>query len=348
MHHFSFIYGFHLILSITLIFPARISASQQVSQQALLGATLFSSTCVSCHGSYEQERVASEYKHKETLLAAIAKDACEIIWAKSSGGELRNREIESIAVYMLAWEKSDGKADFSGAPAPQLSISGFQHKKPNRITEKKQADNSILPADLTKLIEKNPVAKGGYLYTQNCYRCHLGYATARMGKDVSTEIIGRFIREGKISTQMKPFSRMLGGPLKNNEIDAIVTYITTWEKFGEPLAIADELLLPPKLSPDDFKPLRLPRFTFIKGDNDHGRVLYTRNCRRCHGSSGEGHYGPRLNMPDHSIRPDLYKKSVIKKGIPRSLMMPWELSAGGSLSAKDIEDLVSFVVQWSD
>jgi mono/diheme cytochrome c family protein len=77
-----------------------------------------------------------------------------------------------------------------------------------------------------------------------------------------------------------------------------------------------------------------------------GARLYARNCARCHGVSGEGYIGPRLLKAWWSLRPDLTVKSFIKQGVPRSPMTAWSQNAGGSLSAKDIEDLVTHIVDW--
>lgn len=165
-----------------------------------------------------------------------------------------------------------------------------------------------------------------------------------MGKGLAKETIFRFVSEGKTSSQMTPFSRMLGGELKNSEIKAIVTYITTWENYGESPAIAEELLTPPAQDPADFIPLRLVRFKPISGDIEAGKKVYRINCLACHGLHGEGYIGASLLGTKWCLRKDLFVKSIVKEGVPKSLMKSWNRSKGGTFSAKDIDDVVSYVV----
>jgi mono/diheme cytochrome c family protein len=200
---------------------------------------------------------------------------------------------------------------------------------------------------LKLLMKNNSVAHGAYLYVQNCYRCHLTYQKARNGRGVATDTLTRTIANGKTSTQMTPFSRMRGGNLKNKEIDDIVAYITAWEKLGSPLALPDGLMKAPEADPAALIPIGLPKFPLIQGDTQQGARLYARYCNRCHGSQGEGYIGPRLSKTWWSLRPDLTVKSFIKQGVPGSVMPAWSQNAGGDLSAKDIEDLVTHVIDWS-
>jgi len=43
------------------------------------------------------------------------------------------------------------------------------------------------------------------------------------------------------------------------------------------------------------------------------------------------------------MRKDLLVKSVLKEGVPGSLMKSWSNGKGGSFSAKDVDDVVSYV-----
>ncbi|MGA7279349.1 MAG: cytochrome c, partial [Desulfocapsaceae bacterium] len=132
----------------------------------------------------------------------------------------------------------------------------------------------------------------------------------------------------------------------NSEIKAVAEYIITAEKAGEPLAIAPFLMTPPALDPADFMPLRLTRFKSITGDSSKGETIYKISCRKCHGSTGEGYVGPSLREIKPVLRPDLFFKSVLKQGIPGSMMASWDTSKGGRLTAKDLDDLVSYIILW--
>jgi mono/diheme cytochrome c family protein len=76
-------------------------------------------------------------------------------------------------------------------------------------------------------------------------------------------------------------------------------------------------------------------------------VLYSQNCKVCHGPNGEGRIGAQLAKDWPSIRPDLRIKSTINTGVPGSPMPAWGQANGGPLSESEIDDLVAFVLTWS-
>lgn len=309
-----------------------------------LGAWLYSGNCRDCHGEYAKERPAEKYEDRDELISAIGSGKCRVSWSRTAGGNMGTNELAALAAYMLKWEENDAEPLLSELP-PQPLLPAASTPQPATaatadIAQPVTAETPISPP-LQKLIESNSVAEGGWLYTQNCYRCHLTYQHARMGKGLDREVLLRTISEGKIATQMKGFSRLRGGKLKSSEIRSIATYITTWETKGEALAIANELMAPPAVDPAEFIPVRLPRFQAITGDTSAGITLFSRNCASCHGTRGEGYLGPSLLAGKAVVRPDLYVKSIIKQGVPGSIMRSWTSGSGGNLSAKAIDDIVS-------
>jgi mono/diheme cytochrome c family protein len=330
-----------------ILFAAQDSQKDVLSDPVAFGAWLYKDHCVRCHRPYETERLASNYDEEE-LKSAIEKGGCRVDWSRRYGGKLNNREIKSLVSFMMAWEDLNGPP-----PLPELPpIPGPDIPPPTTAPKKKAAKTEdAAPEDqldktLKALMEINPAANGAYLYVQNCYRCHLTYQKARIGRGVATDTLKRTIVNGKTSTQMTPFSRMKGGNLRNKDIDNIVTYITAWENLGAPLALPAGLLKAPEADPAALIPIGLPKFPPIQGDAHQGARLYARYCGRCHGLTGQGYIGPRLAKTWWSLRPDLTIKSFIKQGIPESVMPAWSQNAGGSLSAKDIEDLVTHVINW--
>jgi mono/diheme cytochrome c family protein len=201
-----------------------------------------------------------------------------------------------------------------------------------------------LSPPLAKLVAKNPVASGALLYTQNCYRCHLTYDQTRQGRGMSPENLRKIVENGKTSTQMSGFGVLAGGKLKNSEIEAILSYITTWENMSGPPALAPELLVPPASDPAALRSVGLPRFPLVQGDARVGRVLYFANCSRCHNPDRSGYIGRRLLPPWDGMRPDLFLKATLKGGIPGSLMPAFATDANGKLRPKEIDDVVSFLL----
>lgn len=332
--------------------PAAARTYEGVLQEpVVLGAWLFTGKCMACHGTYAKDRLAEEYDDQDELAKAIGSGGCKVIWARRGGGILGVSELAALAAYMLRWEEEEKEPLLPELPAqpvepapdqPAQAARGVTLIMPPAVTEEQQ-----LTPPLTKLITTNPVAEGGWLYTRNCHRCHLSYRQARLGKGIERETLRRTISEGKTSTQMKGFSRVLGGNLKSSEIKAVVTFITTWERKGEPLAIAAELMTPPAVDPADFVPVRLPKFQAVTGDPKAGATLFIKHCLSCHGTRGEGYIGTSLHEETRVPRPDLFFKSIIKRGIPGSLMKSWTDGSAETLSAKDIDDIVSALLAWS-
>lgn len=317
-----------------------------------LGAWLYAGTCLSCHDGYEKDRPAEKYDDHDELVSAIASGGCRVTWARSAGGTLGVNELEALATYMQKWEEGGEEPALPELPpqpvkqAPEPLSVALNIPSPMQIPAVKVKE-TLNPA-LSKLVATNTVAAGGWIYTRNCYRCHLSYRQTRQAKGMDKEILQRTISEGKTSTQMKAFSRLLGGDLKSSEIRAIVSYIITWEAKGEDLALAEELMTPPAVDPADFVPVRLPRFQLIAGNPNAGKTVFIKNCIACHGTVGEGYMGRSLQERKWVVRPDLLIKSTIKQGIPGSLMKSWAGGSAGNLSAKDIDDLVALIVTWSD
>jgi mono/diheme cytochrome c family protein len=326
--------------------PQLKAAGEEVLEDPVVfGAWLFKAHCVRCHGDYGEERLAGEFEEERELRSAFERDRCRIKWGRRYGGKLGRKESRAIVRFMRAWEDGEGPPELP--ELPPLPAKDLPPPKP----EAKKGYSLEAPADridpvLEGLLEIDPVANGAWLYTQNCYRCHLGYEKARSGRGFSEETVRKTITNGKTSTQMTPFSRMLGGKLNNSDISAIVAYIMIFEKLGESPALAQIVTEPPQADPADMLPIGLPQFPKVAGDTANGARLYARHCARCHGMDGEGYIGRPLAKDWMVLRPDLMVKAILKQGAPGSPMPAWSQNAGGPLSAKEIDDLVSRVLAW--
>ncbi len=324
--------------------PRRVLA-QEPEDPLVLGAWLWEGNCVRCHGPYKRERVGKDTRAEE-LEAAIEDDGCKISWGREHGGPLKSREIKAVAAYILAWEEAGGPPDLpelppqptpTPSPTPTLSTGPAATPTPTPAPDP-MTDRVRL------IVAASEVAWGAWLYTQNCYRCHLGYEEARQGASLSLDRVKDAIENGKIGTQMDPFSRKKGGQLKSREIEAIVLYIQAWEMLDAQPALAEGLLIPPTPDPAAFEPVALPEIPLIEGDAGRGASLYALYCRQCHGVEGQGRIGPALFKTWPSVRPDLRVRSTIAQGAPGSLMPAWGQASGGPLPEQDIHDLTAFVL----
>ncbi|NOZ26909.1 MAG: c-type cytochrome [Chloroflexi bacterium] len=104
---------------------------------------------------------------------------------------------------------------------------------------------------------------------------------------------------------MLAWSKKYGGPLTDEEIDALVLYILSWETGGIPPLTPTATFTPrPPITP-------IPG---VEGDPNRGAVLYQENCAVCHGPNGEGRVGATLAKNWPSIRADLRPPS--RRGCP--------------------------------
>lgn len=184
---------------------------------------------------------------------------------------------------------------------------------------------------------------GARLYAENCAVCHGDSGQGRVGANLSKNwpsirpdlTIRTIILNGVPGTAMPAWSQALGGPLTVEEVDAIVTYILSWQE-------GDFVIITPAVQSTARAPITpIPQ---VEGDPNRGARLFDENCVVCHGLSGEGRIGATLSKNWPGIRPDLAVKSTISNGIPNTNMPAWSQSRGGPLGEEDIEDLTAFVL----
>ncbi|GAB4541017.1 MAG: c-type cytochrome [Anaerolineae bacterium] len=186
---------------------------------------------------------------------------------------------------------------------------------------------------------------GARLYAENCAVCHGASGEGRIGAELSRDWpsirpdlrVKTVIEEGVSGSPMPAWSQENGGPLTDEEIEALTLYILSWETGGLP-----ELLPTPTFTP---RPPITP-VPAVEGDPNRGAVLYGENCAVCHGLEGGGRVGVALAKNWPAIRPDLRVKSVIERGVPGSPMLAWSQSNGGPLTDQDINDIVAFILSW--
>ena len=123
--------------------------------------------------------------------------------------------------------------------------------------------------------------------------------------------------------------------LSDQEIDALMDYILTWQTGEfENLPPIPTATVAKQITP-------LPE---VEGDPNKGAVLFANNCAVCHGADAQGRIGKNLNKVWAGVRPDLNIKSTISQGIPGSVMPAWHQESGGPLTETEVNDLVAFVL----
>jgi mono/diheme cytochrome c family protein len=178
--------------------------------------------------------------------------------------------------------------------------------------------------------------RGAQLFAENCADCHgefgeggpnpsrpddviapIGSAEYLQTRDDST--LRAIITQGQPDFGMSPFGAAAGGPLADDDIDAIVSFLRSWQA-NPPVE------LPPEVKAGQ---------TALTGVQVFATV-----CSRCHGANGEGGIGPALADPQVQAKYDdqgLF--DTISLGHEATEMLPW----GDILTQEQIEQLVRFI-----
>lgn len=203
----------------------------------------------------------------------------------------------------------------------------------------------IIPGSAQDL-DEDKLKQGAQIYSENCAVCHGADGKGRVGATLAKDWpsirpdleVKTTIENGVAGSPMPPWSQANGGPLTEEEIDALVYYILGWQTGGPQLVFPTATAIQrPAITPPPG----------ISGDPNQGAVLFDQNCVVCHGPDGQGRVGATLAKDWPSIRPDLLVKATIQRGIPGSTMPAWGQENGGPLVEEEINNLVAYILAWS-
>lgn len=190
--------------------------------------------------------------------------------------------------------------------------------------------------------DEDKLQLGAQLFADNCAVCHGPNGEGRVGATLAKDwpsirpdlMVKTTIENGVTGSPMLAWSQENGGPLSEEEIEALIVYILRWETGGP-------RIIPPSPAVTSRPPITpIPN---IVGDPNQGGISYDQNCAVCHGPNGEGRIGVTLAKAWPSIRADLGIKSTIANGVAGSPMPAWSQENGGPLTEADINDLVAFI-----
>jgi len=201
----------------------------------------------------------------------------------------------------------------------------------------------------------DPIVHGAWLYVGNCVRCHGDYAKARLGDGVDAIQLRKRISGDPGQGCRISWSIVKGGSLKSNEINAIIAFITAWEKAG----VAPELPMPPP------QPTRAPApmpttasgpvtpaapaaeaaaiapelsAALAVDQVATGAWLYVRNCYRCHREYATARMGSALPLEQ--------VKSTVREGKAGTNMPAFGIARGGALKSAQIGSVVAYIEAW--
>jgi mono/diheme cytochrome c family protein len=213
-------------------------------------------------------------------------------------------------------------------------------------------------AEFTKAFQGRSIEAGAGLYTQYCVECHgvkgeggigpalnsryffeqrladLGYLGSMKAYLTLTIRGGRPVKsDPAFGRNMPTWSVDYGGPMRNDQIDTIVSYIMNWEQEA------------PELGDPNAEPTPVPGDT----PEERGKTLFTAmGCIGCHIFNGEGGaVGPDLTTvyaqkgEDYIHQSILQPNAVITEGFAPNIMPPnfQERLKGPT----DLDDLVAYL-----
>jgi len=189
-------------------------------------------------------------------------------------------------------------------------------------------------------VKGTPIELGQELFASSCSPCHGAFGEggpnpARAGDIIAPISTAEYLKtrddftlraviaQGQPNFGMSPFGLNYGGPLDENEIDAIVAYLRLLE-----------------LNPPVEQPVEVPSSssTALAGPE-----IYANLCAQCHGPNGEGGIGPTLAGTEfQAANTDEAIFDTINLGHKATAMIGW----GEILSAEQIQELVKFIRQF--
>jgi len=313
------------------------------------GQRLFTANCSSCHGS------AVPFDGEIEDLRLIIETGGEHLDMPAMGGILSDEEISLLASYVVSPGSVAGEvqdlfaqncAACHGTRVPTATsvevartaiVTGGGHETMpvwGEILTVEQLD--ALTAYTLDAARGTPVLAGQELYAQQCAICHGDFgegganpanpsiviapiSTASYLQTRDDATIRAIISRGQPDLGMSPFSLSFGGSLDDEDINALVAFIRSWE--------AD----PPVELPPEFEraPLLLT-----------GSEIFGEFCSQCHGPTGEGGIGPSFQDPAfHAGLSDQTMFTAIDVGHAATAMIAW----GEVLTDGQISSLVSFI-----
>jgi mono/diheme cytochrome c family protein len=312
------------------------------------GQRLFAINCAACHG-----RSVSFSGDEATLRQIIQQGGLHLEmppWRE----RLSSSELDTLASYVVDPSSTpQGQQLFSSyctechgdrvpavsdvATARQAIASGGGHETMpvwGNILTAEQID--ALVSYTLEAASGTPLELGQDLFAKNCSVCHGDFGEGGPNPTRPDDIIApissaefletrddvtlrAIISQGQPNFGMSPFGNAYGGPLSDEEIDALVAFIRSWQ---------------------DKPPVELPPEIVSQPLSIEGPDIYAEVCAQCHGVHGEGLIGPSLNDPAfQSANTDEQIFNTINVGHEATAMIGW----GEILSADQIHQLVDYI-----
>jgi mono/diheme cytochrome c family protein len=314
------------------------------------GKRLYAINCSQCHG------LSIAYSGDENSLRDIVSQGGLHLAMPAWQGSLEDSEIDILAEYVVNPNSvSEGEELFSeycttchGQRIPSaedidqastaIATGGAHETMPiwNEILTAAQLDALILYT--LEAASGTPLDIGQGLYVTHCATCHGDFGEGGPNPSRPDDIIAPIstleylktrddftlqsvIAQGQPNFGMSPFGSSFGGPLEDEKVDAIVSFMRSWEE-NPPVE------LPPEVEVKDTITLPI-------------EDIYAQLCAQCHGVDGLGIIGPSLRAPTFRSKNTIQEIfDTINRGHEATSMISW----GDLLSSEQIQDLSEYIL----
>lgn len=315
------------------------------------GQRLFVTNCASCHGSSVATNATREQIF-ETILAGG-----EHLEMPAWQDVLSGAEIEALADYIedpaanantltlyeancLSCHAGQVPRSADRATGVEIIATGGSHQTMpvwGDVLTEEQVDALVsYTYDAAQGVSSNV---GQNLYNANCVSCHGLFGEGGPNPGLAGDVIAPISTTEYLSTRddvtlrliisggqpnfgMSPFGLSNGGPLDESEIDALITYLRSWE---------------------DNPPVDLPPEVSVSSVTLSGGEIFKAICAQCHGDDASGVEGVGTSLRSTNFRStnsadDIF--NTINLGHEATSMISW----GEVLSAEQIQELVKFIL----
>ncbi|MBI3361657.1 MAG: c-type cytochrome [Chloroflexi bacterium] len=312
------------------------------------GQRLFAVNCAGCHGR------GVAFPGDEKQLRALISQGGQHLTMPAWRGTLSEADLDTLAAYV-----TDPAATPAGKTLFDQHCSSCHGDHvptaPDKETARKIISSGgghvtmpvwgkiLTPEQLGALVAYTlsastgtGAAAGSQLFADNCSPCHGQFGEGGPNPTRSGDIIApissaeflrtrddvtlrNIISQGQPNFGMSPFGSANGGPLSDDQVDAVVAFIRNWEAN------------PPVQMPTEVAPAQAAL---------SGAAIFTDVCARCHGANGEGGIGPAFNDAAFQSRyTDKTLFDAVSSGREATPMVAW----GEILTADQIHQLVHFI-----
>jgi mono/diheme cytochrome c family protein len=317
------------------------------------GQRLFATNCSSCHGR------AVSYAGDEDGLREIISQGGLHLEMPAWQDTLSTDQLELLASYVVDPSTNpDGEEPFRqfcaschGSRVPRsdnvddarvvIAQGGSHETMPvwGEVLTEDQID--ALVSYTLDVARGTSTEVGQELFAQYCTACHGSFGEgganpARAG-DVIAPIstseylktrdditLHEIISQGQPNFGMAPFGTLYGGPLEDEQVDAIVSFMRAWE--ANP-------------------PVELPPEVEVTNVVVSGQEIYADLCSQCHGDQGQGGIGPSFQEDTfQAANTDEDVFDSINLGHPATAMIAW----GEILNSDQIEELVDYIREFGE